>query len=605
MKVSYLDKGGSGGILPPIDRENEGMILGVVGGDSAWSTLQSVGPAQPVNISPANGEIDVYQYPEFMGSQYYHPGNIPMDRIRFKIATDAALENVVYEGLITTSRVTFTVPEFNALVKPLTSYYWTIRYIDVNGATSEWSLVTGFTTITPFEPTVVLTPEILVPVEDARISPINPVIVSSPFRVAGIADTHKSSDWQLANTPEFESANMIFESLDDEQNLTLISAPITLAGTDFYARVRHKGALTAVKSPWSPRRHFSLREYYDEPLIGIRILGDDTYNLIDYIDGNGSSVRLTSGYFDRHPIYSAIQQQAINDQHVHYCPEFYVRCDSGVDGTKHRFWISPQPFDGAALHPAFGSSEGGLFWGSYLTGHPTALYTTVANSLPDLVISRLNGNPPNPLPYAEWLNTNTSDASRGWHIESIYDHSAMFLLMLIEAKTFNLSSVFGSPGSGTTSEGNNTWRGINNPYYDFSYTNSDGHLYTGYRADWATDYQIGFPNSPSTYLNLGLGPVEKEGTITADNFVAITQIHTGYHETLGTNLEYLFLPKKVSREAGAISSPPMSATMLYTTGIQGTRFNSGYVSRGSAFVGNTVMGSGSYCFMRIAKWQGV
>lgn len=84
-----------------------------------------------------------------------------------------------------------------------------------------------------------------------------PVLVSSVFGVSPDgADTHASTDWQIATDPSF--SNITYESLADATNLETFDVPAgTLSeNTTYYVRARHNGT-TLVASDWSATISFT------------------------------------------------------------------------------------------------------------------------------------------------------------------------------------------------------------------------------------------------------------------------------------------------------------------------------------------------------------
>jgi hypothetical protein len=358
-----------------------------------FETLLADAPLTPTNIYPMDNENNVYQFPEFIGSEYRSPKGTPMLGVEIAIASDADLQYLIYTGYIETELAANRFPDFEALITVSTSYFWSIRYVDTRGIAGNWSVPTLFTTAAAFEPTVVITPQIDYPTEDSRVSPIDPLLVSSPFTLIGGTDTHESSSWQLSNAANFEPGNIIAESLDDTQSLTAIVFPnLDLEGEHgFYSRVRHKAAL-AGESRWSPIRHAWLRDFHDSPFIGVAGRPASEGGVISWrlLNLAGETVKVRSTYWDKHSvIHKTIKDTAasniiVADQHMVLCPEFYVRTDHGKDGDDYRFFIGPAPFEGASLHPMFlhNNSNGPIYWGKYLCGNATDTGTPGANSLP-------------------------------------------------------------------------------------------------------------------------------------------------------------------------------------------------------------------------------
>jgi hypothetical protein len=477
--------------------------------------------------------------------------------VEIKIATDAAFENIIYQSTITTTRTDFMLPDFNVGIEPDTTYYWSIRYLDEDGLTSPWSDPTSLTTASAFEPTAVLQPHITYPSEGARISPIDPQLMSSPFDVEGASDSHESSDWQLSRSVGFEAENILAESLDDTVNLTGITfGGLDLVGDNgFYARVRHKGLATPTKSSFSPIRHALLREFYDNPLIGVafRRSSAGAQYVGRYIDINGNSVRLRSDYFNTHPLY-LFSQITIADQVMATIPEVNVKCAADVAGDAYRFWISPEDFEGSYLHPAFAQSNGPIFCGVYLSGNETnadELTNAQGCSRPDRYVRVHTFWPPDIVevssPYANWLNTNEDSAHRGWHTDSIYDYALRELLMFIEFKSFSLGGIMsGIVNVGLANDPTRPkYRGITHPYIT---TAAMSDSWTGYALEGYEQYShnpikpftIGYPSSLTTRKTMEhVFLVNQNGMSSA----GVDTIRTGWDDDFECDIDLLFLPE--------------------------------------------------------------
>lgn len=100
------------------------------------------------------------------------------------------------------------------------------------------------------------------PLQPSVTSPVNAAtgvsqtvtLTSSAFAVSGGSATHMYSDWQLASDPVFTS--VLAQSGNDSVNKTTWPVANLLAGTVYFARVRHKGS-DGVASSWSPVTMFT------------------------------------------------------------------------------------------------------------------------------------------------------------------------------------------------------------------------------------------------------------------------------------------------------------------------------------------------------------
>jgi hypothetical protein len=328
---------------------------------------------------------------------------------------------------------------------------------------------------------------------------------------------------------------------------------LNLSGdSGIYARMRHT-ALTAGKSQWSPIRHALLREYYNDPLIGVAFRRSDPALPYTgrYIDIYGNTVNPSISYFNNHPLYQFPLVQPAG-QMMRMLPEVHVRCAHDIDGDAYRYWINPEAFDGSYLHPAFRLSSGPLFMGSYLCNNQSG----------NAVVSG-TGNPGNwvgglldvihPL-MADHLNTNEDATHSGWHIENVYEYALRVLMMIMEFKRFDVQNAM----TGTSLNANDPvnsvdrrkWHGIYDPFSDNS--GLAGTVLIGFSRDRAAAgnaLNIGIPTNPETFVTLQstFGGTDRNSAYAIDTF------KTGYNSILECDLDLLFIPDTVGIGTGATS----------------------------------------------------
>lgn len=93
------------------------------------------------------------------------------------------------------------------------------------------------------------------------------------------------------------------------------------------------------------------------------------------IDAAGNAIDVAAGEFDAHPVYAGIQDETIDGQQMVRVPAFYYRAGrvaAGEFAGKKALWISDEPADGFALHPAFVGARVQLdrFWVGKYQGTP-------------------------------------------------------------------------------------------------------------------------------------------------------------------------------------------------------------------------------------------
>ncbi|WP_373470152.1 hypothetical protein [Candidatus Endomicrobiellum cubanum] len=560
--------------------------------ESIWVKEKMSGvPATPINYAPIDGALDIFQAPLFTLSPYSSPLYIPLLKINVMIATDDQMTDVVFWDDVFTNNVEFEIPAFWAIIQANTTYYWQARFVDEEGRQSSWSDITSFTTLATFEATIVKTPKIIYPSKDGlRIPSVNPSFVASEFAVIGVTDTHESSDWELANSPLFESAGIIADTTDDITNKVMWTPTVTVNGSA-YVRTRQKGVLTTEKSPWSTRRMFLPREYYTGAVIGVglRLLEDGNY-YTHWIDEGGNDVNLASNYFDNHLCYKH-PLIIIAGQHMATVVPTYAKCEKNesaqVGEDKYRWWVSYEEFDGCVLHPAFDQSDGPIYLSRYMGGaladnsaNVSGSVSSVTNlcSLPNSAVwsSSINlGNyetftTQSLINKVAWLNTDVDNDHKGWHVESIYDLSLINLLQLIEFRSFDYSTGdwFGSTTNQSTSTASFVpWRNIQNMT---SNTRVCLGAYAGKSLDGNTSsyYVIGDPKNLATQLNVALVPIEDTWPTNKIVRIYCTDIYMGEVSTLNFDVGLLFLVKEATTYA--IADVPFNPVGIYLFNVSRT-----------------------------------
>jgi hypothetical protein len=116
----------------------------------------------PTNVSPADESTDIGETPTLEGSPYYSLYGKTQKSSQWEISTDPAFATTVYDsGEVLGVGVTHAVPAGNLLVS--TTYYWRVRYRDIDNTYSDYSTPTEFVTAAAFNnfiPTPTATPAI-------------------------------------------------------------------------------------------------------------------------------------------------------------------------------------------------------------------------------------------------------------------------------------------------------------------------------------------------------------------------------------------------------------------------------------------------------------
>lgn len=227
----------------------------------------------PTNISPADTATGISN-PTLIGDEYAAIYSISQKSAQFQVATDALMSSIIHDSGEIGATEEYTVP--GGILSTTTVYYWWVRYRSNDDAWSGYSLVTSFTTAAVL--TYIVQPTISFPTVGAIDITKFPTITASAFAVTGGADTHDSSDWEIASDSAFN--NIIYSALgsSDLESHT-IPRGVLNGLTEYFVRVRYNGS-TLPPSARSPFIDFTTTA-----------LDTDWENY----DGSGDSVRLTIG----------------------------------------------------------------------------------------------------------------------------------------------------------------------------------------------------------------------------------------------------------------------------------------------------------------------
>ncbi|MFZ3150058.1 MAG: hypothetical protein WA116_00025, partial [Anaerolineaceae bacterium] len=93
------------------------------------------------------------------------------------------------------------------------------------------------------------------------------------------------------------------------------------------------------------------------------------------IDNSGTIITPDASFFSNHPTFAGIADEEIDGQSMVRVPTFYYRSDIVRDGPllgKKALWVSDEPAEGYALHPAFRNNGADLaqYWLGKYQGTP-------------------------------------------------------------------------------------------------------------------------------------------------------------------------------------------------------------------------------------------
>ncbi len=188
---------------------------------------------------------------------------ISHDSTDWEIATDEAFTNIVFSKYRTAFDLTKLELEG---VTAGTENFVRCRY-NADNYQSEWSDVESFTTTlqgiaTPF-----------ITLRDTLQFYQNVVIIGSAFNIIGATETHLSTDWEIATDEAF--ANIVYQSLDDESNLTYLNLTSELdMNTNYFVRCRYKS--TSYVSSYTNKTFRTVQYIIDDLQLGELLIDDYT-----------------------------------------------------------------------------------------------------------------------------------------------------------------------------------------------------------------------------------------------------------------------------------------------------------------------------------------
>jgi hypothetical protein len=516
-------------------------------------------PFTPNNILPVNESLDIYQIPTFVGSKYESPVNSPMQKMEIRISDNSNMNNILFSRQYEQETMELDPNEFYDIIEANTIYYWQIRYQDILNRWSTWSNKTSFKTKEVFEPTIIKQPFIIYPLNEVKVAPIEPFILSSTMQIIGSADNHESTDWEVSSGSDFNT--LLYQSLDDTTNKTSIQLPITITGNT-YVKNRYKGQSTPEKSPWSSIRMFRPREYYTNPLIGVGFRrGANGFLSGHWIDVDGNDVNVSASYWNNNPMY-LFNDMNILVEETNYC-EFvtviptlvkcYTNYEAGVGEDVHRYWIAPEGNapDDFYLHPAFKSSDGPIFWGKYATSYfegtdsSTISITTPLNSsyykYQDNTYPRKYANVTDAVASANIMNKN---GYKGFHVETVYDVALRALYAIVQNKTFGIgpmykpSEAYSSISSFLVINEKGKYANIYDAFHMSAFTKR---WMMGFKSiPNGSNINLGYPDNLETFYDTSIKIININNSSYSRSYTKT--LYNGFDNNLGFDRELLFYP---------------------------------------------------------------
>ncbi len=317
-------------------------------------------PERPSNMFPEGFAEGVQETPTLQGSSYSSAVASSQGGLQAQISAEEDFSSaLVHDSGLLPAGESYSVPE--GVLLESSTYYWRLRYRDDQGAWSEWSAPTAFTTDESF--VYLATPSVLNPATGATDVPARPTLTSTSFVVSGGEDEQDAVQWQIRSASG-SYASPVYDSgaLTDSEEFSGHVVPQGIlrdGNAQYFARVRVRGAALGW-SAWSNEAGFVTKTIFAN-IVGIALMvsggGAGTWQRVDK-DGNALST--DAAFFNHHPVYAGIQEVEIDGQALIRIPKFWIRTATGPAGStaagKKVWWISdqdPGAGSGFYVHPAF------------------------------------------------------------------------------------------------------------------------------------------------------------------------------------------------------------------------------------------------------------
>ena len=430
-----------------------------------WEKL----PVRPSVISPANGETNINQVPQIVGTPYAHPYDVGMYQKHIQIATTNDFAAPIYEKVEFSGTPVFQVPlkpDNSPYLTQDTVYYVRIRYQDRKGRWSHWSAPSMFKTMVQFPAGILATPIMTAPQGEAPA--LSPVLgMSSPKVLAGTGNFDKG-DWQVSTDSTFATTLYNAQGTDDLTFHTTAGLNLTTTlGVDFFARGRQR-TTDGTYTPWAVPVRFGLRPEYSDPIFGLRRIFSKKYNrpFVYNIDPEGKIVNISRRYWDTHALYAFAKQSIVISpespdvkSEMAFVPPCWEKCrvyDNDDGDMVIDLWFSAtrQTGNGWFLDPAFKRSPNGFLHGTCLPIDPYVMVSGerkwVYCSTPGVDKTHVDSS----------LIFNLRQLDPKWHYWSIYERRLLLDLLTAEKASLNTGGGAFGYGIGNTTTHSMSWRGF-------------------------------------------------------------------------------------------------------------------------------------------------
>lgn len=499
--------------------------------DTVSFTTRDAGISDPTITSPTDGAVDTDKAIVVMSSVYNAFGHSEgHSSSSWQIATDTGFTNIVEQSLLDAVNLTsYTASGLD----DNTQYYVRVKYSSTTYE-SGYSVAIGFTT----KAVGINDPIVTSPTNGETEVGKNAAVVASAYSVfGGLAETHVSTDWQVASDSGF--ITIVSESPIDTSNLTSWTSGDLTESTTYYIRARYNSA--SYTSGWSMAVSFTTAASFGA-VYGLNWnqtndtyvrTGDATgwtpFTQFDTGPGNVEGTKGTQGLDDfstNETVQKYMRRCVLNTNGtVNYyldandstlkedgvtasvlngtdgnvmveIPKFYYKYNyNTTTGVVHEHTVSLVPFDGAVVHPAFvqaGVEKDYRYAPAYQGSIIGGKLMSVSGNYVDCSQTR------------DQFRTAAEANGAGWHVYDWLLYEAATLLMVIEYGSLNLQAAF---GEGRTCLTGGTW--ADSSYYGIhGNSNSDGNFSNNNQEGAHAGARVDADNAPADLVYMTYRGIE-------------------------------------------------------------------------------------------------
>jgi hypothetical protein len=286
-------------------------------------------PSRPGNTSPANAAPGISLTPTLQSSAFSDPNaGDTHTASQWQVTTTAEdYSSPVFDSDVDSSDLTsIAIPP--EVLEYATDYYWHVKHQDSDGAWSEWSVETSFTTAPNQPPN---TPTNAAPSEGAVDMSVIPVLMSSTFSDSDAQDSHAASQWQVTATPG-DYSSLVFDSGVDSSNLTSITIPsgVLEYATYYYWHARHQDDY-GTWSEWSSETSFTTTATLPPVVRSGEFCGEGVSYPVELDSGDTITIEVSSAKYDIGIRIDDPSGQTVHD--VSRTAQASFQYNAGSDGT--------------------------------------------------------------------------------------------------------------------------------------------------------------------------------------------------------------------------------------------------------------------------------